>query len=231
MMKLNYKRTILVGMAFFLISAFWQAYDAIVPLILTNHFGLPHSISGAVMSIDNVLAVFLLPLFGAISDKVSTKKGKRTPFILIGSIVAMAAFVALTFIDNYQLARVAAAGIPSLEQGAMVEADFLEKVRQLTVELTIQNPLPFIGFIATLLVVLLAMATFRSPAVALMPDVTVKPLRSKANAIINLTGTAGGIIVLVLGIVFSSNIVCVADTSIVHCALCIVHLFSAAKLR
>ena len=95
-------------MAFFLISAFWQAYDAIVPLILTNHFGLPQTASGAVMSIDNILAVFMLPIFGALSDKVNTRLGKRTPFILIGSVVAMASFVCLTLIDNYQLARVAA---------------------------------------------------------------------------------------------------------------------------
>lgn len=204
-MKLNYKRTLLVGMAFFLISAFWQAYDAIVPLILTNHFGLPQSVSGAVMSFDNVLAVFLLPLFGAFSDKVNTRFGKRTPFILIGSIAAMISFVCLTLIDNYQLARVAAAGIPAIEQGALTDEVFAETVRRLTVELTLENPLPFIGFIATLLVVLLSMATFRSPAVALMPDVTVKPLRSKANAIINLTGTAGGILVLALGIVFATS--------------------------
>ena len=74
-MKLNYKRTILVGMAFFLISAFWQAYDAIIPLILTNHFGLPQTASGTVMSIDNVLAVFLLPIIGSLSDKVNTPLG------------------------------------------------------------------------------------------------------------------------------------------------------------
>ncbi len=204
-MKLNYKRTILVGMAFFLITAFWQAYDAIIPLILTNHFGLPQSVSGAVMSFDNILAVFLLPLFGAFSDKVNTKLGKRTPFILIGSVIAMVTFVGLTLIDNYQLARVTAAGISSLEQGAMTDEVFAETVRKLTVELTLENPLPFIGFIATLLLVLVAMATFRSPAVALMPDVTVKPLRSKANAIINLMGTAGGILVLALGIVFATS--------------------------
>ena len=200
-MKLNYKRVLLVGMAFFLISAFWQAYDAIIPLILTNHFGLPETASGAVMSIDNVLAVFMLPLFGAISDKTSTRIGRRTPFILIGSAVAMVSFAALTLIDNYQLAQVVAAGIPETAQsGASGEA-----IRKLTVELTIANPLPFLGFIATLLVVLIAMATFRSPAVALMPDVTVKPLRSKANAIINLTGTAGGILVLALGMVFATS--------------------------
>ncbi len=203
-MKLNYKRVMLVGLAFFLISAFWQAYDAIIPLILTNHFGLPQSASGAVMSVDNVLAVFLLPLFGAFSDKVHTRIGKRTPFILIGTVIATIFFVGLTLIDNYQLARVVAAGIPEVGQGAMTDEVFSETVRKLTVELTLADPLPFIGFIVTLLLVLVAMATFRSPAVALMPDVTVKPLRSKANAIINLTGTAGGILVLALGSAFAT---------------------------
>ena len=212
-MKLNYKRVILVGMAFFLISAFWQSYDAIVPLILTNHFGLPQTVSGAVMSIDNVLAVFMLPLFGALSDKVKTKMGKRTPFILIGTIVATLSFVALTLIDNVQLASIAVTDIPSLDslRTTLAESDpemakqLAEQIAQKTLDITMANPLPFIGFIATLLVVLVAMATFRSPAVALMPDVTVKPLRSKANAIINLTGTAGGMIVLALGIVFATS--------------------------
>ena len=204
-MKLNYKRTLLVGMAFFLISAFWQAYDAIIPLILTNHFGLPQTASGAVMSIDNVLAVFMLPIFGAISDKVSTKMGKRTPFILVGTLVAVVAFVALTFIDNVQLARVIAEGIPAMEQGTLADDEFKKLVAEKALELTVANPLPLVGFIVTLLVMLIAMATFRSPAVALMPDVTVKPLRSKANAIINLTGTAGGILVLVLGMVFATS--------------------------
>lgn len=199
-MKLNHKRVVLVGMAFFLISAFWQAYDSIIPLILTNHFGLPQSASGAVMSIDNVLAVFLLPIFGSLSDRVNTRFGKRTPFIFFGTIAAVIAFISLTFIDNIQLSRVIAEGIPELK--ATEEIAFIQKT---TLELTLKNPLPLIGFMATLLVALLAMATFRSPAVALMPDVTVKPLRSKANAIINLTGTAGGILVLVLGMVFATS--------------------------
>ena len=198
-MKLNYKRTILVGFAFFLISAFWQAYDAIVPLILTNHFGLPQSVSGTVMSLDNILAVFMLPIFGAISDKVNTRWGKRTPFVLFGTIAAVISFVALTFIDNYQLAKVVEAGIPAMHELGIAD------VGELTLNLTLENPLPLVGFIATLLVVLIAMATFRSPAVALMPDVTIKPLRSKGNAIINLTGTAGGILVLVLGMVFATS--------------------------
>ncbi|MBE6672644.1 MAG: SLC45 family MFS transporter [Ruminococcaceae bacterium] len=203
-MKLNYKRTLLVGMAFLLITAFWQAYDAIIPLILTNHYGLPQSASGAVMSLDNVLAVFMLPLFGAISDKVDTKWGKRTPFIFFGTIAAILFFVLLTFLDNYQLAKVIEAGIPELTQGGMSDAVFAEHTRKLAFDITVANPLPFVGFIATLLVTLISMATFRSPAVALMPDVTVKPLRSKANAIINLAGTLGGILVLVLGIVFAT---------------------------
>lgn len=223
-MKLNYKRVVLVGMAFFLISAFWQAYDAIVPLILTNHFGLPQSVSGAVMSIDNVLAVFMLPIFGALSDKVSTKIGKRTPFILVGTLVAVVAFVGLTLVDNWQLASVIVTDIPDLDAAkvlleetlkgtkdpAVIEAlsaqieQAVAEISQKTLEITLANPLPFVGFIATLLVVLVAMATFRSPAVALMPDVTIKPLRSKANAIINLTGTAGGIIVLGLGALFAT---------------------------
>ena len=203
-MKLNYKRTLLVGMAFFLISAFWQAYDAIIPLILTNHFGLPQTASGAVMSIDNVLAVFLLPVFGAISDKVNTKAGKRTPFILVGTLVAIVAFIGLTFIDNYQLARMELFSFMPSED-ALKDAATRAWMSERMWELTLENPLPLVGFIATLLVVLVAMATFRSPAVALMPDVTVKPLRSKANAIINLTGTAGGILVLVLGMVFATS--------------------------
>ncbi len=188
-MKLNYKRTVLVGFAFFLISAFWQAYDAIVPLILTNHFGLPQSWSGVIMSFDNILAVFMLPLFGALSDKTNTRFGRRKPFIFIGTLSAVTFFTVLTLVDNYQLAL--------LTPGEMnAEKIFAQ---------TLANPLPLIIFVGVLLLVLISMAIFRSPAVALMPDVTVKPLRSKGNAIINLMGTAGGIIVLVLGIVFGTS--------------------------
>ena len=177
-MKLNYKRTILVGFAFFLISAFWQAYDAIVPLILTNHFGLMQSVSGVIMSFDNILAVFMLPVFGAISDKINSRYGRRTPFIFVGTVVAIFAFILLTVVDNMQLSALAA----GTENGGLL-----------------------VGFIGMLLLVLIAMATFRSPAVALMPDVTVKPLRSKGNAIINLMGAAGGILVLVLGMIFGTG--------------------------
>ena len=234
-MKLNYKRTILVGFAFFLISAFWQAYDAIVPLIMINHYGLSQTVSGAVMSLDNVLAVFLLPIFGALSDKVMTRFGRRTPFIVIGTVAAVCSFVFLAVMDSWQIARLAEEGIvewynntkalqtaakellaSAEEQGnaALVAIQEAELARldgvfaEITAkvhELTLANLWPVVGFIGVLLVVLLSMATFRSPAVALMPDVTVKPLRSKGNAIINLMGAAGGILVLVLGMVFGTS--------------------------
>ena len=193
-MKLNYKRTIFVGFAFFLISAFWQAYDAIVPLILTNHFGLSQDWSGAVMSLDNILAVFMLPLFGSLSDRCESSRGRRTPFVFFGTVAAVICFVVLTFVDNLQLARLAAEGVIGSED-AIARA----------LELTLENPWTLISFLGVLLLVLVAMATFRSPAVALMPDVTIKPLRSKGNAIINLMGAAGGILVLVLGMLFGTS--------------------------
>lgn len=234
-MKLNYKRTILVGFAFFLISAFWQAYDAIVPLILNNHFGLLQTVSGAIMSLDNVIAVFLLPVFGALSDKINSRYGKRTPFIFIGTVLAVITFVILAVIDGAQVNPIIDAGIPEIyaeadairdaaydllqegkrsgnsemvalanEQLELADAMF-EQIRVKAYDITKSSIWTLVGFIVMLLFVLLSMATFRSPAVALMPDVTVKPLRSKGNAIINLMGTAGGILVLVLGMVFKTS--------------------------
>ena len=256
-MKLNYKRTILVGFAFFLISAFWQAYDATIPVILTNKFGMSQTWSGVIMALDNILAVFMLPLFGAISDKCASKRGKRTPFIMFGTIVAALAILGLSVIDNVQLNNISAVkefdsvktletiydtqaneklqtpeGEPFVLSEVFTRDVFLaitstvadaESGKQVTnpdytnyvvparqayaAQQTSENPVALILFIVVLLVVLVAMATFRSPAVAVMPDVTIKPLRSKANAIINLMGTAGGILVLVLGIVFATSAV------------------------
>ena len=157
-MTLNYKRVICVGFAFFIITAFWQAYDKTIPLVLTYKFGMSQTLSGVIMAFDNVLAVFLLPLFGALSDKSRSKLGKRTVFILFGTIFATISFIFLPLIGNVWL------------------------------------------FVVVLFLTLLSMATFRSPAVALMPDVTCKPLRSKGNAIINLVGTVGGLVVLGLGL-------------------------------
>ncbi len=102
-MKLNYKRIILVGFAFFLIQAFWQAYDNTIPMILTNKFGMSQAWSGVIMALDNILALFLLPLFGAISDKHHSKWGRRTPFIVVGTLIAAVMLIALSFVDNAQL--------------------------------------------------------------------------------------------------------------------------------
>ena len=343
-MKLNYKRTILVGFAFFLISVFWQAYDATIPVVLTNKFGMSQFWSGVIMALDNVLAVVLLPIFGAISDKCRSRYGKRTPFITVGTLIAAVSIIALSFVDNAQLKTLGDAGIIDNPEGMSIVYDsqkdatlitpegdkfvlsekftkeeftditckievvpvdellktleaneirpdkasgtiilsndfsqgafdeylaqvknettkaFLKTVYDLSIPIAIYDDVAYIptatldaeavaaltellgtqvktithpyytnyvaparqayaaaqtasnsagliSFIVILLVVLIAMSTFRSPAVALMPDVTLKPLRSKGNAVINLMGNAGGILVLVLGIVFSTSAV------------------------
>ena len=158
-MKLNYRRTFFIGLAFMSISAFWNVYDSIIPLILKHTFGIGDTLSGVIMALDNILALFMLPLFGALSDRVDTPIGKRMPFILGGTAVAVAAMVVIPAADN-----------------------------------AVNLPL----FIGSLLVALVAMSTYRSPAVALMPDVTPKPLRSQANGIINLMGALGVIYSLAL---------------------------------
>lgn len=172
-MKLNTKRTILVGLAFLSISAFWQMYDSVVPLILANNFQLDESFTGLIMAADNVLALFLLPLFGGLSDKCNTKIGRRTPFIICGTLLATVLMNVLPRIANSYFN--AASGIL------------------------------LITFVVVLGLLLVSMGTYRSPAVALMPDVTPKPLRSKANAIINLMGAVGGLIYLGVAAVLYSN--------------------------
>ena len=158
-MKLNYKRTILIGLAFMSISAFWQMYDNVVPLILSNSFHLDETITGAIMAADNLLALFLLPIFGSLSDKVKSPWGKRMPFIVTGTILAVILLMILPFADN---------------------------TRNLTL------------FIVGLFFVLISMGIYRSPAVALMPDLTPKHLRSRANAVINLMGAVGGVYTLIM---------------------------------
>ena len=172
-MKLNNKRTVLVGLAFLSICSFWQMYDNVVPLILTKTFHLNETFSGAIMAADNVLALFLLPFFGTLSDRTHTRLGKRTPYILGGTLAAVILLNLLPLLDNSYYAAASA--------GKMV------------------------AFIVILGLLLIAMGTYRSPAVALMPDVTPKPLRSRANAIINLMGALGGIIYLAVAAVLYPN--------------------------
>ena len=163
-MKLDVKKTVQMGFAFLSICAFWQMYNALIPLVLTSTFHLNETISGVIMAMDNVLALFLLPMFGAISDKCKSKMGKRKPFILFGTIAAVILMMLLPIVDNSYFSNP-----------------------------TIEKEILFIGILGALLV---AMGTYRSPAVALMADCTIKPFRSRANAIINLMGAIGGIIYL-----------------------------------
>ena len=158
-MKLNYKRTLLVGFAFLSISTFWQMYDSIIPLILQNTFQIGEAATGRVMAIDNILALFMLPLFGHLSDNTHTRLGKRTPYIILGTIAAVCFMLMLPIFDRSK---------------------------------------NLLGFALCLGVTLFAMATYRAPAVSLMPDVTPKPLRSRGNAIINLMGAVGAVISLAL---------------------------------
>ena len=253
-MKLNYKRTILVGFAFFLICCFWQAYDTTIPLILTNKFGMSQTWSGVIMALDNVLAVFMLPIFGALSDKCTHPRGRRTPFIVVGTLIASVTLVVLAFVDTAQLKQLDAISAiddpaaleeiydrqahtplltPSGERFTLSEKFTREEFAAIRSEITAedgttttsmdytryvvparqacandvvhQHPTTLIIFVVLLFILLVSMSVFRSPAVALMPDVTPKPLRSKGNAIINLMGSAGGILVLGLGMVFATS--------------------------
>lgn len=165
-MKLNYKRTFFVGLAFMSISAFWQVYDNVIPLILKDSFHVRDSYIGVVMALDNILALFMLPLFGNLSDKTRTGIGRRMPYILCGTAMALVCIVLMPL--AVQLHNV-------------------------------------VMFFVGLGLVLVAMATYRSPAVALMPDVTPKPLRSQGNAVINLMGAVGGMMMLVAMNIFPTT--------------------------
>lgn len=87
--RLDTKAVALASLPFMGMISFWQVYDGIVPKMLTGIFGLSNSLTGAIMAIDNVFGLFLLPLFGILSDRCASKLGRRTPFILGGSAVAM----------------------------------------------------------------------------------------------------------------------------------------------
>ena len=113
-MKLNSKKIFWVGFAFMIICLFWQVYDNIVAKMLINSFGLDQFWSGVVLAIDNVLALFMLPLFGALSDKTKTKFGKRTPYIFFGTLAAALLFIGVAVFDNLQQKSVEGYGIPEI---------------------------------------------------------------------------------------------------------------------
>lgn len=300
-LKLNYPKTFKVGLAFAGICLFWNAYDFVIPLLLEHAYGLPNALRGLILGLDNLLALFMLPLFGKLSDnahgKLVKKFGRRTPFIVIGTIcaVVLMVFVPVVTLNQQKAADAEAARIESyLNDDAWMEAHLTEwydnavsgEGNSYEVDLEyisrdgltredfiairyndkMEHKTGFLGFIGEekflydgveiakddldtlspdgvrtyqeildgnnlykkfvassvndyisdviyethttsasgvkslavymviLLLVLVSMATFRSPAVALMPDVTPKPLRSQANAIINLCGGLGGAI-------------------------------------
>lgn len=278
-MKLDYKKTLKVGTAFAIVMVFWSAYDYVIPLLLENAFGLSNTMRGLIMGLDNLLSLFMLPLFGKISDKTVTKYGKRTPYIVIGTVITVILMIFVPVSASKQLKEATglrqsivntdvagysytddkgttydAEGIYRMlyEKGAQnsdycdraylelnkiysadeyleialnpytnadgtpsenkdgeptFTAEYAKFVKsginnyagtQVNSKITMEKPQTLIIYMVILLLVLIAMATFRSPAVALMPDVTPKPLRSQANAMINLAGGAGGAIAFII---------------------------------
>lgn len=247
-MKLDFKRTLFVGFAFMGIMCFWEVYDYIMPLILNRVYGLNATQYGLIMGLDNLLAIFLLPFFGHLSDKYTKAKyGRRTTFIVIGTIGAIVFMIVMILIENAQFQKVMAANITDPQtlvdkgylaadqwsadvqaiwekivaaglspdsidsvasffeagspQYAMYNdflAAFFDAQYALAADVTKQNPAIIAFFIVALLGVLVSMAFYRSPAIALMPDVTPKPLRSQANAVITFMGGAGGLASIIL---------------------------------
>ena len=172
-LKLNYKNTFLIGLAFFAILMLWQVYNTYCPLILeellANRYEDANKLTyviGIIMAMDNLAALILMPIFGVLSDKTKTKKGKRMPYILIGMLASALLF---PLIATFYLLN------------------------------------SLMGVILLMMLVLIIMQGYRSPAVALMPDITPKPLRSKANGIINLVGYIGAIIAGALAMVFKKT--------------------------
>lgn len=314
-LKLDYPQTFKVGFAFAIIMLFWTAYDFVVPLLLEHAYGLSNAMRGFIMGLDNLLSLFMLPLFGKISDKANGKLvkkwGRRTPFIVIGTIasVVLMVFVPIATMKQQEKGMAKKAEIEALRNdddfmngllgrwyddaaagktgsANYCDLDYLKQNkidgkaidRDAFISIRFDSKLKaksgFLGlggttytydgekietkkeagkvvlvgnapsgksyqsikenndhynkyvaagmnnyisdeihenitktsegksslaiYMVILLLVLIAMATFRSPAVALMPDVTPKPLRSQANAIINLCGGAGGAIAFII---------------------------------
>ncbi|TVP96338.1 MAG: MFS transporter [Acholeplasmatales bacterium] len=174
-LKLNSRNTFFIGFGFFSILMLWQIYNSYAPIFLHRLLSVDGSINesdaplvGFIMALDNLLALFMLPLFGVLSDRTKSRFGRRMPYIIAGMFVSalIFPFIVVTFILN-----------------------------------------TFAGLIIVMLLVLIVMNIYRNPAVSLMPDVTPKPLRSKANGIINLIGYTGAIIGGALVLIFGEGAV------------------------
>ena len=185
--KLDFQKTFLIGFGFFGISVMWKLYNDYVPIFLqagnplfagtakTSGFGLGPGLTGLIMTLDNIVALFLLPLIGLWSDRVWSPKlgGRRKPFIVTLAPLSVIAFIFIPFIVQM---------IPPELNG------MTDQLRQ---------PLAF--FIVAVGIFITTMAGFRTPVISLMPDLTPSPLRSQANGIINLMGGLGGILITLVG--------------------------------
>ncbi|MCJ7718240.1 MAG: MFS transporter [Anaerolineales bacterium] len=179
-MKLDWKKTFLIGNGFLGVMVIWQLYNAFVPIFLqTGHpgfassrnilgFGLNATATGAIMGIDNLAAIFILPMIGIWSDRIRTRIGRRYPFILSAAPLAALAFILMPLAAK------------------MIKPEFNGSIKN--------NTGAFALFMIAMAIVLLAMAVLRTPVISLMPDLIPSPLRSKANGVINFMGGIGFII-------------------------------------
>jgi maltose/moltooligosaccharide transporter len=154
--RLSAGRTFLLGIGFLGVSVIWAMYNAYVPIFLKENFHLRSTLIGLVMTIDNILAILLLPYLGALSDRTRGPLGRRRPYILIGSTLALVFFLLVPAANAWQRLSLMMLVIVALN---------------------------------------LSMALFRSPVIALMPDITPSRFRSQANGIINFMGGLGALLV------------------------------------
>ena len=236
-LRLDFKRTILVGFAFFGIMCFWEVYDYVMPLILNRRFGLNEWQYGLIMGLDNLLAIFLLPFFGSLSDKaVNAKMGRRTTFLFWGTIAAAISLIIMALFEFLQFKKIMDAGYNDIAVLIGYNPDLQTLINSLNISDTSYEYLMGLGgehpeivqaiksaqialagalakdnvwilvmFIIALLLLLVSMASYRSPAISLMPDITPKPLRSQANALITFMGGAGGLVAIILYKIFANN--------------------------
>lgn len=156
-MKLDYKKTMLIGLGFFTVSIVWGIYNVAMPIYLDD-LGLSGMEVGSVMTIDNIFALIFLPIFGALSDRTNTRYGRRMPYLLIGIPLSALFFILIPFMKNW-----------------------------------------LVSVMVTVIAMNFCMSIYRAPTVALMPDFTARPLRSKANGIINFMGGIGSVIAFLIG--------------------------------
>ncbi|HEY84543.1 MAG TPA: SLC45 family MFS transporter [Chloroflexi bacterium] len=186
--KLNYGKIILLGSGFLGISLLWAVYNAYVPIFLQAGnpglpdaknisglvgFGLSAAATGFIMSLDNIAAVFIQPWIGVKSDATRTRFGRRMPYIMVGVPLTVAGFVAIPYAIT------------------LIPPELSGQFDQLTT--------PFLIFVVALGFTLLAAAIYRTPAIALMPDIAPSKFRSQANGIINLMGGFGVVTGLLAG--------------------------------